>query len=297
MIFRPAWRLNNGINAATDDQLEEAATSCEKWAWGCAILVVIGVAVEFGLAVNHPSYGSIREIWGTALADLLIGLGVAGEIVFARMGFSRQSELTHRSNKKLEDAHTRSALAQKRAEEASSLAARAMYDLAEANERAAALEVQAAQLRKQISPRHLNYFEFVEFVKGQQGLPVEIMFVKDDADAFTLSLEIRSGLRDAGWDAHEPIPIPILDQPISAQLPSTMTVGGQPSGVTVVAHSATPEEMMADSSQLSGKEWVKTPMTVLRNALLKSLGSISTHVGGQNPPALGLLRVVVGPKA
>jgi len=293
----PAWRLANGIGAAADNELEIAATSCERWTWACAILVVIGVALEFMLAIKHPDYGSPGEIWGTALADFLIGIGVAGEIAFARMGFSRQGELTRRSNRKLEDAHEQSVRALKGAENASAAAALANIELGKSNERAAALEVQAAELRKQLAPRHLNYKEFVEQLKDQPQLPVEIMFVKDDADAFRLSLEIRSALRDAGWEASEPFPIPTLVQKIDSQLPSTMSVGGQPSGVTVVTHAVTFEEAMADHREITGVSIPTTARGVLRAALLKSLGAINSASGGQNPPPVGLIRLVVGPKA
>jgi hypothetical protein len=60
-------------------------------------LVVLGVIGELVLAIVHPEYDSFWGIWGSAMADALIALGVAGEILFARMAFTRQSELQRRS--------------------------------------------------------------------------------------------------------------------------------------------------------------------------------------------------------
>lgn len=90
---------------ATEAELEASSESCERWGWRCGGLVVVAIAAEVLIAAFNLPYGSFFERWGNVLAGALIALGVAGEIMFARMGHSRQSELSRRSNDKLADAN------------------------------------------------------------------------------------------------------------------------------------------------------------------------------------------------
>jgi flagellar basal body-associated protein FliL len=86
--------------------------------------------------------------------------------------------------------------------------AKAHVSIAEADARTKEAEVKLEELRKQVGPRHLKSQEFIEALVGKPTLPVEIMFLKDDADAFTLSLEIRTALQMAGWPVQEPCQYP-----------------------------------------------------------------------------------------
>lgn len=71
-----------------------------------------------------------------------------------------------------------------------------------------------------------------------------------------------------------------------------MTVGGQPSGVTVVAHSISEEEEQATWNSTLGRDWVKTPWTVLSVAFQKSMAEAK---GSSHPTCPeGVLRVIVG---
>jgi hypothetical protein len=170
-------------------------------------------------------------------------------------------------------------------------------DAATIRERAANAELKLEELRKQVGPRHLKTREFVDALAGKPKLPVEIMFLKDDADAFALSLEIRSALRVAEWEVHEPIPIPPTAFPQLSTLPTTMAVGGQPSGVTVVVNSVTPEEFAASTTLFMGNKAVTmTPWLAIQNALLASLGAVNGSGGGKAGPEPGTLRIVIGSK-
>jgi hypothetical protein len=62
--------------SAADSELETASSSCERWEWGCAALVVAAVIAEFFIAGVHPPYDSFVERWGTAIADALIALSI-----------------------------------------------------------------------------------------------------------------------------------------------------------------------------------------------------------------------------
>jgi hypothetical protein len=180
-------------------------------------------------------------------------------------------------------------------------------DIAYAHERAAQLEkdaeiarketaeakLQLEQLRKQAAARRIKREEFIALLEGKPKLPVEIMFAKDDGEAFQLSLEIRDSLRAAKWEVGEPFPIPLVTEPSLSQLPSAMAVGGQPAGVTVAAYSVSPEEAMA---RFPGQPKVVTAYTTLSDALLASLGTLSGSGGHLNRPIEGTLRVIVGSK-
>ena len=100
----PAFRLTNGVINASDCELGHSFESCERWAEGSALAVIAGLVLEVGIAFSHPPFNSFWEHWGAVVADTLVALGVAGEVLFGRMGRTRQNELTRRSDKKLTEA-------------------------------------------------------------------------------------------------------------------------------------------------------------------------------------------------
>jgi hypothetical protein len=136
----------------------------------------------------------------------------------------------------------------------------------------------------------------LEALTGKPKLPVEIVFLKDDADAFTLSLEIRTALKGAGWEVQEPAPIPPTSFPQLSGLPAAMGVGGQPSGVTIVANSMSQAEFDDLSNRSLKPEAAKTAFTALEAAIVAGLDGANSAAGGVAAPALGRLRLVVGPK-
>ena len=122
----PGLRLINGVMNATDDELRESVESCERAAlWG-GIAVVAGLVIKVVLAFNHAPFDSFEGIWGAVIADSMVALGVAAEILCSRLGFSRQYELQRRSDEKIAEANT--------------IAAQATKDAADARERTALLE-------------------------------------------------------------------------------------------------------------------------------------------------------------
>ncbi len=175
-------------------------------------------------------------------------------------------------------------------------AAKAQASIAEAKARQKEAELKLEQLRIQVGPRHLQARIFISALAGKPKAPVEIMFLKDDGDAFRLALEIRGGLQVASWQVGMPMPIPSATAPELANLPSAMGVGGQPNGVTVVVKEATEAETKAFDLYFQKKPYVDTPFTALHMALLEGLGGAAAHVGGSATPAPGVLRVVIGPK-
>jgi len=97
----PGLRLINGVINATNDELRESRDSCERAAeWG-GIAVVSGLVIEVILAACHPPFDSFAGIWGAVIADSLVAIGVAGEVLFSRMGSARQRELQRRSDERV----------------------------------------------------------------------------------------------------------------------------------------------------------------------------------------------------
>jgi hypothetical protein len=165
--------------------------------------------------------------------------------------------------------------------------------IAESNARTKEAELKLEQLRKQLGPRHLQRDIFIEEISGQPMARAEIMYLQDDPECFDLAQQIWRALEDGKWPVDPPKPIPSL---ILSDGPTPMSVGGQPSGVTVVVREITHEESEASTNALFGREWVRTPWTVITHALGASIGKVSGHAGGQNSPPVGTVRVVVAPR-
>jgi hypothetical protein len=166
-------------------------------------------------------------------------------------------------------------------------------DAATIRERAATAELRLEQLRKDLGPRQLQRDLFIRLITGQPSARVEVMYLQDDPECFGLAQQIFLALESGKWPVEVPKPIPPL---IISNFPTAMSVGGQPSGVTVVGGGITQEEADAQTNAMQGKEWVKTPWTVLMHALGEALGKISGSGGGVSPPPEGTLRVVVSPR-
>ncbi|WP_158928863.1 hypothetical protein [Acidisphaera sp. S103] len=151
----PAWRLRNGTTNATDDAIENASSSCERWEWWCAVVVVVSVAAEFALASVHPSYDSLWNRWGSAAADALIAIGIVGEVLFGRMDGRYQTELRRRSTVKLAEAVQVAAAAEVRA--------------AEANARSAEVDLKRTELEARLQPRMTDQrqFDLIQELRGK----------------------------------------------------------------------------------------------------------------------------------
>ncbi len=165
--------------------------------------------------------------------------------------------------------------------------------IATAQERAASAELKTIQLRKELGPREFNRDVFLREIADTKPSSVEILFLRDDPECQQLAQQISLALQAAKWTVVPPRPIP---NEFIGDLPTAMTVNGQPSGVTVVTHSITPDEAKAMEDKLYGRPWPKTAWTVLSQALGDSVGKVSASAGGQFAPPEGLLRIVVAPR-
>jgi hypothetical protein len=197
---------------ATDTQLEGASSSCERWEWRCAGLVVLAVLAEIVIACVHPPYDSALNEWGTTLADAAIALGIVGEVIFGRLDARIQTELRRRSNE---------------------LLASATKTAAQANERAAEARKQAAEAQlafeKFRAPRFLTAEQLAgisEKLKRYAGQQFTGAVAPGIGDASPLWRQIARALRDAGWvgpPSDSPAAIPAITRPGIVVMFSTAT--------------------------------------------------------------------------
>jgi hypothetical protein len=174
--------------------------------------------------------------------------------------------------------------------------AKANVEAARANERANEASLKLEELRRQTAPRQLNRDAFFKAIDGKPKALTKIMYVRDDPECFDVAQQIYRVLKDAKWDAISPVPIPSNDPNLRPDIPIAMSVGGQPSGVSVIAHSVSDEEAEAGKNISFGRDWKVTPWTALSNAVLESLGRVGGGGGGATAPPEGELRIVVAPR-
>jgi hypothetical protein len=116
------------------------------------------------------------------------------------------------------------------------------------------------------------------------------MFPLDDGEAFQFATSIFFVLKFAGWDAPVPMgipenvftgvnPVPAI---LSKMLPATLRVGGQPTGISIVARS------IPDTKPGEGTE----PMDSLRNAFLRAGFGVACGTDAAMPE--DAIRIVVG---
>ena len=175
----------------------------------------------------------------------------------------------------------------------------AQTGLAKQQERAALAETALEELKRHAAPREVKRAEFKSALAllkdGPQPAGVEIVYLRDDPDSFNVAQQIYQLLKESGWNASSPVPIPPATASTFSQSPTAMAAGGQPSGVSVGTHTISEAESSAKLT-FPGTDWVKTPWTVLSYAVLQSLGQCGGFAGGQNAPPEGILRVVVAPR-
>jgi hypothetical protein len=95
----------------------ERIETFENWADFAAWMVVVGVIVEAVLAAGVSDRPFVIK-WGPTASDIMVALGVAGEILFTRRARTISSELQTESNEKIAAANERAATAIQKAREA-----------------------------------------------------------------------------------------------------------------------------------------------------------------------------------
>jgi hypothetical protein len=172
----PAWYLPKGVINATDNQLELASSSCERWGLVGAGLVVAAVITELIIAWVEPPYNSF--LTDSAIADGIIALGITIEVLLGTMWNNRiQTGLRIRSNAKVADAVTHAA---------------------DANERATKVDLARVELLKQLAPREVNREQF-DIIQELKGKFTQINVANEtDAETWWFANSIVSALMHAG---------------------------------------------------------------------------------------------------
>jgi hypothetical protein len=157
-------------------------------------------------------------LWVTIAAAVLSGLGVGAAFFSAIIGYRITDETTRESR----------------------------IEIAAANARTAEAELKLEQLRRQVAPRQLNREAFFKAIEGQPKARVEIMYLRDDPECFDVAQQIWRLLEDARWDVTPPVPIPSSGEQDALQRgPTSMSISGEPSGITIAVHSFSQAEVEA----------------------------------------------------
>lgn len=216
----PAWRLPRGTINATETQLENASSSCERCEWACAGLVAVAVIAEFVIAALHPPYNSSLERWGSAVIDSIVALGIVGEVIFSRKDSGIQTELRKRSNDKL-------GAAEKTAGEAHARAKHLEKEAADARARTAATELRLEELRQRVGARNFDRQKFLGQLNGKSGPGiVQIRYDRSVPDGWSTGVQLYDLLRAAKWEVTEPLPIE-EGSPLLEYVPRFMERGAQ----------------------------------------------------------------------
>jgi hypothetical protein len=99
--------MNNAGDQLTNE-IERGETRSRWAAW----IIVVGLVIEVVLALNFQGGKTVVENWGSVAADILVALGVYGEIHFSGNAARAQKSLQAIIDGKLTDALTRAARAE-----------------------------------------------------------------------------------------------------------------------------------------------------------------------------------------
>src|SRR5579864_1806473 len=97
----------------TDHQLKDVVERNEARATYSGYVLVVGLLIEVALALNFKTGYPAVDGFAPALADILVVLGVYGEIRFAGKAARAQKTLQSRTDQKLTEALDRAAKAEK----------------------------------------------------------------------------------------------------------------------------------------------------------------------------------------
>lgn len=169
-------------NEGDEDVLKASIARNESLAeWGGAA-VVFGLIIEVVLTAAFRHGESFIEAWGPVLADVLVALGVAAEILFARKARLQAETLQRRSDEKVAEANERAATAIREAEEA--------------RERTAQVEKLTAWRRVSLEQSR----QIADAIRGEMtpDLNVHIESERGDPEAFSYAFDLHKIFKEAG---------------------------------------------------------------------------------------------------
>jgi hypothetical protein len=283
-----AWPF--GAFQKTNDP-HKAIENLERTSAAATLWILAGIMVEM-LALFIFDHSRLELVVGV-VANGAIGLGLIVEYLVIGKVIDATKEAERESNERIAQIEEGAAQARAQAAGSMALAADAQRQGAALRKQAAEAELQLAEFKKRLEPREIDSGIFLEVINGKPKAPVEVKYVRDDADSFHLAIGISSLLKQAGWEVAWASPINPSEYPRSDS-PSAMAAGGQPTGVSVVGHISwlrrdEPAPWDDDTN------FDHNPYTGLSRAL-------GNAMGGQGGGGLSIdwpvdkLRVVVGPR-
>lgn len=192
--------MRSGIVSNTENQLEASSDLNEGRAKGCGWLVVGGLVLEVVLTAEFPAhapketswYLAFIETWGPVFADVLVAIGVWGEIFFSGKVRKVENELRRLSNEKV-------AAATEAAAEANKAAARAAERTAGLEKEAAILRVQLDQEIQKRTQRFLSDEQRTAMIAELRGKLKEIAVVtQNDIEANAFAMQLITVFSEAG---------------------------------------------------------------------------------------------------
>jgi hypothetical protein len=184
----------------TDNEIKDLIEFNERIALFCAICVVAGVLTEFIFAAwfDSPPKTELNH-WGPAIADLVVGIGVAGEVFFGRLARLGSEELTRRSDERLSSANKTAGEANERA--------------SAATQRAEEAALAHAQLLNRLAPRTLTQEEAERFILKMHafsGVRADLMsYAPGNPEPTRTCQTLINLLHKAGWGMNN-LPSPQL---------------------------------------------------------------------------------------
>jgi len=218
-------------------------------------LIILGLIGEASLIVLSisPDFPALLNQSLTTIFTLAIAVGVWTENVGS-------SEISNEKSARIAEANARAA-------GANWLALQAMQNL--------------VKLSADIAPRRIDEQKFKSALTEQPTAKVKVLYLRDLPDGVSLSMYFAALLRECGWQVGKSSPIPEPQNPING--PLTLSVGGQPAGITLVA------KKIPENSDSSVRAY---------GALLRAIGSSTgraTYGGYHHSVPEDEFWIVIGP--
>jgi hypothetical protein len=196
-VFGRKGKMSNA-NCGEEELRKSVSKNEARAEWG-GKAVVFGLVVEVVLTATYRHSESIIEAWGPVFADVLIALGVAAEILFARKARSKSETIQLRSAEKVAEANARAS---------------------EANTRAAELQSESLKTQRAIMPRVAYASDRPEYLVLRKfaGVTVFIQAVPD-WEALQFAKLISLALKNVGVDAQ------LVDESQTKRKPDTIQQG------------------------------------------------------------------------
>ena len=253
-LRRARVRLLRIILRQNTKEPHKALKRLERGSANATLWIFLGIVVETGGIIWFTRNGADAGI--AIVGNALIGYGLIAEYVLILRAVVASNAVQRDADLKVANAEARAA---------------------EANQRAIEAQIRLVRLWKDVSPRHIEWEPFKKALEGHAPSHVEILYLRDGSDTFLLAFEIRALLSGQGWTVEPLQPIP----EVSSDHPLTVTVGGQPAGITVVAKCIEGDRT--------------APYAVLMHALSKGLG-VGVFACPHPSVPDGRVKIVVGPR-